>query len=128
MKQNYSDILSRIKDSPLWWDECGVPRYEPFHPSQLNCIYSKEAVLFLIRCQACGRSFEVAAAGHIFGGTESLANAILDHHLHYGDPPNAGCCAAGPTMNSEPISVLSYWHMDKFEWVERPEMKGKALE
>jgi len=128
MKQTYSDIISRIKDPPLWWDEKGVPRYDPFHPYDLNCIYISEAVLFLIRCQACGKQFEVAATSHILHDTESLALDIVEHRLHYGDPPNIGCCAAGPTMSSEPIVVLQFWRKEHGEWRQYPDMKGKPLE
>ena len=32
----------------------------------------------------------------------SLASRVADGTIHYGDPPNAECCASGPTMNSEP--------------------------
>lgn len=39
----------------------------------------------------------------------SLAESIRDKNLHYGDPPNIGCCLAGATMNSEPRRVLEYW-------------------
>jgi hypothetical protein len=39
----------------------------------------------------------------------TLADSIREKCLHYGDPPNIGCCPAGPTMNSEPRQVLQYW-------------------
>ena len=38
-----------------------------------------------------------------------IGDLILTHELHYGDPPNDGCCDAGPTMNSVPHRVIEYW-------------------
>lgn len=115
MKRCYSDILERIGDAPLWFDEHGVPRYEAFAPGKVSDVYAEEAVLLLVECQACGREFRVALSTSPvnvspFGTTEDpLWKTIDSHDVHYGDPPNVGCCAAGPTMNSVPKRVLEYW-------------------
>ncbi|MFW6184041.1 MAG: hypothetical protein ACOC8X_09610 [Chloroflexota bacterium] len=42
-------------------------------------------------------------------GRPQLSELIDAGRLHYGDPPNAGCCPAGPTMNSEPRRVLEFY-------------------
>lgn len=39
------------------------------------------------------------------------------------DPPNIGCCAAGPTMNCDDLAVIEYWHRPDWEWE-----RDKALE
>ena len=64
MKNNYSDITSRIAQEPDWYDENGTPRYGEFHPKQLPDIYANEAVLYKISCQNCGTQFKVAESGN----------------------------------------------------------------
>lgn len=112
MKAYYGDIRSRIKDDVLWHDEYGVPRYEPFTPDACANIYAREAVLLGIECQGCGAEFMVAMTSDTMDavrGERTLASRIEDHSIHYGDPPNTGCCGAGPTMNSIPRAVLQFW-------------------
>ena len=53
----------------------------------------------------------------------TLADGIRNKTLHYGDPPNIECCAAGPTMNCNDHKVLQYWKREDLEWV-----RGKTLE
>lgn len=108
MKNNYKDITSRIAQSPIWFDENGVPRYEPFSPDQCVNIYAQECVLLRIACQECHQQFDVCmSCGDYVPAT--LRGLIVSHEIDYGDPPNIGCCPAGPTMNSEVIRVLQYW-------------------
>ena len=103
MNNEYYDIRSRIAEPPRWWDEFAVPRYCDFGPRRAADIYAKEAALLLIECQACGAEFHVCMSGR------GLADAIRDGSVHYGDPPNVGCCVAGPTMNVVDKPVLEYW-------------------
>jgi hypothetical protein len=35
----------RLSEAPVWFDEAGVPRYEPFSPRLLNNICANEAAL-----------------------------------------------------------------------------------
>lgn len=120
MHQHYNDILSRIADAPLWFDERGVPRYCEFAPNKLNNIYLRECALMEIACQQCRQKFIVgitlpiakswsATLADPLDGA-SLADLIRRDLIHYGDPPNIRCCGAGPTMNSNPIRVIEYWH------------------
>lgn len=44
---------------PLWWDENGVPRFEPHHPRLCPDIYADQVALVQISCQGCGREFPV---------------------------------------------------------------------
>jgi len=125
MWQDYTDIRSKIPEEPQWWDEHAVPRYCLFAPDEVADIYADEAALVQIACQGCGTKFHVAfscsmidrAASMANGGASlSLAQMIGNKTLHYGDPPNVQCCAAGPTMNSEPRRVLEYWRKVQFDW------------
>jgi len=112
----YGDILERC-GPPLWWDEAAVPRYLPFAPDQSHDIYAREVALVEIRCQNCGESFRVAFSRSPIRDVETGKRGTLAAHikqgwLHYGDPPNARCCAAGRSMNCEDVRVLEYWHRD----------------
>lgn len=117
MQGQYADILSRISEAPSWFDDGGVPRYGPFVPELVTSIHAQEIVLVRIECQACGHSFDVAMtvphASRLFSDGPNhalLRDHIHDRSLHYGDPPNIGCCDAGPSMNSVPREVLEYWY------------------
>jgi hypothetical protein len=103
----YDDILSRIVEEPLWFDEHAVPRYCNFEPSKLANIYAREAALAEITCQACKRLFCVAFS-EVNWNSGAIADAIRSRSLHFGDPPNVGCCG-NAHMNSEPRRVVEYW-------------------
>jgi hypothetical protein len=115
MHRHYSDILGRVPTPPIWFDEVAVPRFEAFTPLLTWNIYANEAVLFRIECQGCARPFDVCMTWskcHPF----SLAECVRQNLLHYGDPPNIGCCDPGPTMNSYPRRVLEFWHRGQAGW------------
>jgi len=130
MHNSYLDIVSRIAESPKWWDENAVPRYDVFVPNGVANIYAKSVALVEIACQSCGTTFPVAFsdAGPLWSalaeGYCNLATQIEEQTLHYGDPPNA-CCQIGATMNCEDIRVLEFWEKDSqaFEWVRKPELE-----
>lgn len=153
MHHHFKDITSRIAEPPKWWDEHGVPRFCDFAPTEVADIYANEAALVLITCQNCGHEFEVAISLSDMDKIEamgryeakgldtlraaekawelSLARMIKEKTIHYGDPPNTGCCAAGPTMNSEPRRVLQYWERGRtdakgkmnFDWERDPSLE-----
>jgi hypothetical protein len=129
MNINYHDILSRIPEPPKWFDEHAVPRFIAFSPDQVADIYADEAVLAEVACQGCARCFSVAFSlspmdrVRAIGVQPRLADQIRNQTLHYGDPPNVDCCAAGPTMNSEPKRVLEYWAREGFDWVRKTELE-----
>jgi hypothetical protein len=77
--QYYEDILSRIAEEPVWFDEYAVPRYCGFAPTKLANIYSRETTLAEVTCQVCKRSFYIAFSKYNWpSGT--IADAIhLDH-------------------------------------------------
>lgn len=131
MHQHYEDILDRIDEPPTWFDEQGVPRYGAFSPDRLNNIYAHEAALAEITCQGCGRPFSVAMDGRYAGKGRGLCDDIRLGRLHYGDPPNMRCCAAGPTMNSVTHRVLEYWSRDselRLDWQRDPVYQGPVVE
>lgn len=121
MNHDYSDIRSRIPEPPNWFDENAVPRYSVFEPTELSNIYAREGALVEISCQNCQRRFHVAFSRSTMDDVRAyrtgkepitLASMIEAKTIHYGDPPNVGCCPSGPTMNSDPIRVLEYWRRD----------------
>ena len=110
----YRDILNRISASPLWFDEHAVPRYDLFSPTLCD-IYANEAALVLIICQGCHNPFFVAFSKDRYSPL-SLRDRIKNGSLHYGDPPNIGCCPSGPTMNCEDIKVVAYYQQENHKW------------
>lgn len=107
MNRNYDDIIYRMDAPPIWWQEGGVPRYCLFDPEHCTGIYANEAVLAEVACQFCETNFVVLIEN---GATDRrLAAEIRDEVLHYGDPPNVGCCSSGPHSGSAVCRVLEYW-------------------
>lgn len=45
----------------------------------------------------------------------TLADQVSQKTIHYGDPPNYGCCPAGATMNSDPLRILQFWQRSKYD-------------
>ena len=133
MNHHYLDIRNRIPEPPSWWDEYAVPRYCAFAPDELANIYADEAALFEVECQGCRRAFMVAfsssASERVLRHYPTIAELIREGLLHYGDPPNVGCCAAGPTMNCIDVRVVEYWKQPRpgFDW-ERDASLEMALE
>jgi len=141
MKHHYRDIRERIAEEPLWWDEEGVPRYCEFAPNETNNIYADQAILLLIACQGCRKEFKVCMsqaryrayinASERLGRNDLTDEDIKDYTLkefvrskriHYGDPPNTGCCG-GTTMNCIDLKVLEFWERPNFDWVRVPELE-----
>jgi hypothetical protein len=131
MHNYYDDIIERLGD-PTWWDEVGCPRYCKFLPNKINDIYAKEAVLLLISCQSCECEFKVAMSigpfDSLLGGITSLKKEILEKTIHYGDPPNINCCAAGPTMNCNDIKIIEYWERDNFSWERKHDLEISLIQ
>jgi hypothetical protein len=100
----------------------------------LGHIYADQACLFVVACQCCQTRFKVAASWSssdlIVRKVPSLVQQVTDETLHYGDPPNMGCCSAGPTMNSEPVRVLEFWARSNAarEWLRVPKCEVRFLD
>ena len=119
MRASYEDLHALTSDPPSWYDENGVPRYAEFAPKLVANIYADEAALLEIECQACGAKFMVALSWDM---------RDLEREFEYGDPPNLGCCSAGPTMNSVPLRVHEFWRRESYgEW-KRISEKEKEVE
>ena len=144
----YEDLREKLGD-PLWVDEHGVPRYQPFAPDMLD-IYAKFGALLEIRCQACHRPFQVGVSWSIIKciGSGELVHWNEEGHdgrpmvmpsveegvgaFGFGDAPwhetpDEGVCV-GATMSTEAVRVLEFWERpdqpkgENFtEWVRHPE-------
>lgn len=150
MHHYFEDIISRIKESPLWWDSNGTPRYGEFKPEACPNIYAKEIVLLLIRCQNCKKEFKVEMHMDMLHQvnaynirkleeevmTKEEAKEFVENHtlavwikagvIHYGDPPRHDhdtSCQAGQSMNCEDIKVLEYWKRESFKYVRDPALE-----
>jgi hypothetical protein len=124
MHASYDDIISRIGTPPTWFDEHAVPRYCAFGPERSASIHIGEIALAEITCQECQRRFQVAFSPVNFR-EQTIAEAIRNKTLHYGDPPSHDgdsadprACLAGSSMNSEPRRVLEYWRRFDRRYVE----------
>jgi hypothetical protein len=106
MKQKYSCILSRIQETPKWYDENGVPRYEEFNPYSCADFYCKECALIRISCACCGTTFNVAVSSSLYDVANDLSKRST---LSYGDPPNVECCEEGVSTVSNVEKVLEFW-------------------
>lgn len=139
MYRLYPDLRARLGD-PLWHDDQGVPRYDPFHPS-LCGIYDSFVALLEIECQGCGQRFPVSASwdhGAAFISLRAsvsvredwwkspvLPTAEDSGHFSFGDAPWHGehqC--SGTTMSTDVSRILEFWTRDGepcLEWRRRPE-------
>jgi len=124
MHRCYHDILSRIEQSPDWFDEYSVPRYGAFTPDQIANIYADECLLLRIECQQCGHPFDVAVSS--YREEITLAQRVEAQTVSYGDPPNIECCAAGPTMSSVSKRVIQFWVKHRYPeycWKRAPSLE-----
>lgn len=137
MYQPYLDIMDRL-GVPLWWDENGVPRYEPFEPRLCADIYNRYCALIEIRCQACGKLFPVASSWSIKASPSwAESDVVWDESgkiarpkSGFPTPDNSGFCGygdapfhpldgqcSGTTMMTDVVRVLQFWtragHEDK---------------
>ncbi len=138
MHHTYPDIIDLADAAgrkPLWWDENGVPRFCAHHPAHSPDVYAREVALLEVACQGCGRRFLVQMAWSMssailsslstaYAARGKLSSQVLDRVIHYGDPPNVGCCAAGPTMNCEDLRVVEFWRQtDRCDWERVPDLE-----
>lgn len=136
MHHDYQDLLALTDQPPVFWQQGGVPRFTVFSPEAAPDIYADEAALVQIRCQACGHPFDVCFTSSAldrltrsFRSTRSASKAakigekfriseqIKAGALQYGDPPNIGCCPAGPTMSSEAVRVIEFHRRNHPQYV-----------
>ena len=145
LKQPYKDILRIAGVDPLWYDEVGVPRYEPFQPKLANDIYADECALVLLACQYCGREMQCCVSYNrmrrfLVSGKPPeefdpeycyLADLFTHGVVGYGDPP---CCSVdgelctGATMSPMELRVLEYWRRIGGEWMRMPENEYELVD
>jgi hypothetical protein len=131
VQPDYSDILSRIAEPPLWWFN-GVPRYEPFAPRNLS-VGPEENALVLVACQGCDRQFVVGIEPNAWTGG-SMLKTLANGDFNVGDPPRHlspdGLRCAGETMGTVPLAVLQAWRweIDGLEFVRQPQFEGPLSE
>jgi hypothetical protein len=119
MRESYSDITSRIRQTPEWYDQNGTPRYDKFHPLMCPNIYTHQVALLRIACQDCGKEFLVEI--HTDGDDLLIRDA---RKWHYGDPP-AHCKGAGDSMNCIDLEVVECWHRKPVsEWKRVKKFEG----
>ena len=133
MKHHFNfliDAMGREENPPRWWEETGYPRWVKYHPGETSNVYADEAVLLDIACQNCDERFLVSLtssmASSLFesGHRKNIETLILEGLLHYGDPPNIGCCLAGATMNCLDLRIVEFWRKADFcEWQRIPELE-----
>lgn len=123
MNRSYEDLLSLTQEPPSFFQKDGVPRWAAFQPGVSTDVYADEAVTLEISCQACDARFHVLMERRSRNEAKTLADRILDGSIHYGDPPNVGCCLSGASMNTEPVRVLGYWARETWEWKREPSLE-----
>ena len=124
MNAYYEDIRKRIPQEPLWHDDNGVPRYDPFHPDLCPNIYAKVVVLFRIACQACETKFDVEAHSSWFSPIRCPKDLTYGDAPKHDHPDGRGRCS-GETMTSDIIAVLEVWRKGgDHEWERVPEQEG----
>jgi hypothetical protein len=136
----YGDIIDRIEEEPIWYDQNGVPRYEKFKPDLAPNIYADEVILLEIACQDCGRKFLVEMNWEhtdLYLLRHSIPNPSFSEVMrgwlktdkkeeswppvHYGDPPSHGC--VGDTMNVYDLRILEFWRKENFDWARKTEFE-----
>ena len=114
----YEDITKRIAEKPLWWDQNGVPRYEPFNPKMCD-IYADYGALSLIRCQGCGQDFAVGVAWSIVTMSASAHNKT-DQPCEDGSLISMGVRWDKDGKNGKPISFPSKQDLGEFGYGDAP--------
>lgn len=118
MYRRYADILSRIPEPPVWFDEHAVPRWCAPIASNAANVYARWCCFFIVACQECGHKFLVCNTGDIM----EMEEPSYDRITLWGDPPNIGCCSAGPTMTADFVKVVSFSTRGptNMSWVDAP--------
>lgn len=81
-------------------------RYDQIHEMATRGLYGPVAKLI----QETGDAMLIGALAHLRAEKPpSLSDLVRSGAVHYGDPPNVDCCAAGPTMNCLDLRVVEFW-------------------
>jgi hypothetical protein len=141
MNHHYKDILSRIPQPPLWWDESSVPRFDPFNPDDISNLYADLCILVDVECQHCWHPFKRAFSfDHAFYADQYRSRSSSDLPIEgrddiiklwfptsrdedgsielewiCGDPPNIGCCP-GVSSSFITTNVVGVWKRCGSTW------------
>jgi hypothetical protein len=75
--------------------------------------------------------FKIALTEAFTSKRLGLSDEFRLGRVHYGDPPNVNCCAAGAAMNSMMHRILEYWSRDyevSKDWQRDPTFEGPVAE
>jgi DNA-directed RNA polymerase subunit RPC12/RpoP len=138
MKPDYIDILKNTTKLPVWYDENGAPRYEPFKPELCSNPAADEIMLIEIECQECSHRFIVECTYSRYHflvkrpmmvPLKPFSELIGNNPKYvpcYGDPPFHGQdqagyikenCRGGSTMSSRNIRAVGLWKRVQYKWV-----------
>lgn len=128
MLPDYRDITKRILESPLWYTEHGVPRYDAFRPDMLG-IYDVYAALYEIACRACDKHMLVGVGKRKWDYTQVNGRAIIFRQSleklikdsGFVDPPSHGCVGDG--MMCSDLRVVEAWQKINSQWVRYPDLE-----
>jgi len=120
MNRQYDDLLALTDRKPSFFQMGGVPRWEDFQPGSSTGVSTVDCAIAEISCQLCDTRFHVLMESSR-SDKQTILEAIRAMTLAYRDPPNTGCCRAGPSMTSEMVRVLEYWErIETFHWKRDP--------
>lgn len=136
----YKDIRTKLGE-PVWIDQHGVPRYEPFHPELLG-IYDKWALEIEVKCQSCHQLFLCAAGSdeyefnpatksmNHFKTVDDAINRLsgwgdAPWHTHKGDQDKFDGQCAGTTMCSDSREIRLWRRDHQNGWMIVQEIDGQ---
>ena len=123
MNRRYDDLLSMSDRKPSFFQAGGVPRWSDFRAGESTDKYAHDCAIVEIACQLCDMRFHVLMES-TSRDRKTIAEAIRGNALYYRDPPNVGCCDAGPSMTSLTIAVVEYWRREEtFLWRRDPSLE-----
>jgi hypothetical protein len=125
MHADYTDILRRVQQAPLWWDANGVPRFDRFRPEDSPNLYAEECVLLRVACPVCGAAFRVEVNSGPFR-RHALRDLVRDGQIAYTSPPRHDC--PGDSRQSHTLAVVEFWRRDDLlSWLRERRMEGSVV-
>lgn len=133
------DLADACGKTADWFDEHGVPRFRPFHPSMLG-VYDCFALLARVRCadRYCGAEILVGVGWQkidlfalVTGREDSVVRSVeaLVAGFDLGDPPRHDCPGAGERMFCDLAEIVEVWERPGAgEWVRRADLEGPVAD
>lgn len=114
MKTDYSEITNKLGE-PLWWDEKGVPRYEPFENHYQCGVYNKAVAYLRIECQNCRKSFFVTSVIAYNAGFSQFVQKRLERIKNL---------LSEEMVSHENLQKAFNEHEEDFYQIERPKLNN----